>query len=730
VIYVFIFTLFLSSSLLFMVQPMFAKMALPMLGGSPGVWNLCMLFFQATLLAGYGYAHLTSRWLGVKKQAMLHLGVMVVPMLMLPMAIPEGWVAPRESDPTLWLLALLGVVVGLPFFAVSTMGPLMQKWFASTGHPHADDPYFLYAASNLGSMLALLAYPVLLEPLFRLSGQSNLWAAGYVGLVVMTGTCAMFVLRTASDQEQVDAAPVEPLTWKRRLRWTALAFVPSSLMLAVTTYFTSDIASVPLLWIIPLALYLLTFILVFAQTKILKHKWMIYSLPTLMLVLVLLLIIGANNPVWLIAPWHILTFFVVTMVCHGELAEDRPETAHLTEFYLIMSFGGVLGGLFNALVAPLAFDSAAEYPITLVLAALLLPARNEDGEWKTDLAPPAIVGIIAVGCSLVPRFVDIPLPAMESLIAGGIPIALCLTLVERPIRFGLGLAAIFGAATLNPIYEGSLLFAERSFFGIHRVTHWQDKGLNALMHGTTLHGLQFVEDGKPVRSEVPMTYYHRTGPAGQVLQTLPKSRQMSLGMIGLGTGSLVSYADKGQKITYYEIDPMVTWIADESPYFSYMRDARARGVELEVIHGDARLTLAEADEIYDVLVIDAFSSDSVPVHLLTVEAFRDVYLPKVDAEGFMLMNVSSRYLDLLPVLANLATELDLVLYEQEDEVMTPELRAEGKELARWVIMGRERAHLEPMVSDERWIVHDGPEPGPLWTDDFSNIMSVLRALRG
>ena len=689
-----------------------------------------MLFFQATLLAGYGYAHLTSRWLGVKKQALLHLVVMVIPALMLPMAIPETWVAPRESDPTLWLLALLGVVVGLPFFAVSTMGPLMQKWFASTGHMHAKDPYFLYAASNFGSMLALLAYPIALEPMLRLSGQSNLWAAGYIGLVVMTGLCAMIVYRTASDTEEVAMSPVAPLPWGRRLRWTALAFVPSSLMLAVTTYFTSDIASVPLLWIIPLALYLLTFILVFAQKKVLPHRWMVMSLPTLLLVLVLLLVIGANNPVWLIAPAHILTFFVATMVCHGELAEDRPETAHLTEFYLIMSFGGVLGGLFNALVAPIAFDSAAEYPITLVLAALLLPARNAVGHWKTDLAQPAVVGAIAVLCALAPRFVSLPIPALESLISSGVPVALCLTLVERPIRFGLGLAAVFLAGMLNPNYEGSLMFAERSFFGIHRVTHWQDRGVNALMHGTTLHGLQFVEDGKPVRSDVPMTYYHRTGPAGQVLQTLPKSRQLNLGMIGLGTGSLVAYADKGQKVTYYEIDPLVTWIADKSPYFSYMRDARARGVELNVIHGDARLTLAESPDVYDILVIDAFSSDSVPVHLLTVEAFRDVYLPKVSDGGFMLMNVSSRYLDLLPVLANLADHLDLVLYEQEDDDLTPAMRAEGKEAARWVVMARSRANLEPMASDSRWVEHKGAEPGPLWTDDFSNILSVLRALKG
>src|SRR5687767_8271723 len=420
-VFLFGITLFLSSSLLFVVQPMIAKMVLPLLGGTPAVWNTCMVFFQGMLLAGYLYAHASTRWLRFRHQALLHIALLAASLLALPIVIAaEHAEPPATGMPIGWLLRMLFLTVGIPFFLVSSSGPLLQRWFTRTDHPRARDPYFLSVAGNIGSIFALLAYPALLEPSLRLAEQSSMWTGGYVTLVVLTSACFYFAFRQSSrrsgdgderrgrlqptaDPGHTADASVDLNTpgWRARLHWIVLSFVPSSLLLGVTTFLTTDVAAVPLLWIVPLVIYLLSFVLVFARRVLVPHSLMLRMLPLWVLPLAWLIAFDTNLPVALHAPIHLITFFFAAMVCHGELAKRRPDGRYLTEFYLSMSIGGVLGGLFNALVAPLLFSTVLEYPIALVLACALRPARSGRAETATarglDFALPVIVGAFALG---------------------------------------------------------------------------------------------------------------------------------------------------------------------------------------------------------------------------------------------------------------------------------------------------------------------------------------------
>jgi hypothetical protein len=387
---VYTLTIFISATLLFIVQPLFARMALPFLGGAPAVWNTALTFYQAALLAGYAYAHATSAWLAPRWQATLHLLLLLVPFVVLPIHIPAGWAPPQESSPLPWLLMLLCASVGLPFFVVSATSPLLQRWFASTDHPAAADPYFLYAASNLGSMLSLFSYPIFFEPRFDLERQSRLWAVGYGLLVLFISMCALGIIRNRGPrvgENAMEPQAIAPLSGRRRLRWTALALVPSSLMVSVTTFLSTDIAAIPLLWIMPLSLYLLTFILVFAKRPPLSHNLMLLAQPVVLLPFLIAYSAGATRPITMLIALHLITFFVLTMICHGQIARDRPHPRHLTEYYLWISVGGVLGGIFSALLAPILFSNVTEYPLMLVLACLLSSApvlqKREDDALPT-----------------------------------------------------------------------------------------------------------------------------------------------------------------------------------------------------------------------------------------------------------------------------------------------------------------------------------------------------------
>src|SRR5215217_5924300 len=390
-------TIFISAALLFLVEPMFAKFILPLFGSTPAVWTGSMLFFQAALLAAYLYVHATTTWLGARKQAWLHLAVVSLPLLLFllsgPLAVPsEGWAPSSQSNPIFLLLGLMLVAVGLPFFAIAATNPLIQRWLSDIDHPAARDPYFLYRASNLGSVIGLLGYPLVVEREFTLSNQGLWWSVGYGLLMVLVFASAVMLWRSepapAQEEEEAESLTADPSleapagrlsgrpTWLRRARWVGLTFVPSSLMLGVTAFITTDITPIPLLWVIPLSLYLFSFVIVFSPSQTvpdLVHRAMVAALPIMIASLVVAMLIDLRDPFWLLVGLHLLGFFVVAMVLHGEVARDRPPARHLTEFYLWVSVGGVLGGVFNALVAPVAFSTVIEYPLAIVLACLFLP---------------------------------------------------------------------------------------------------------------------------------------------------------------------------------------------------------------------------------------------------------------------------------------------------------------------------------------------------------------------
>jgi spermidine synthase len=733
----FALSLFVSATLLFWVQPMFAKMVLPLLGGTPAVWNTCMVFYQAVLLAGYVYAHVSARWLGVRWQAVLHVGWLALALLVLPIGIPKGWIPPAAAYPGPWLLLLLLVSVGLPFFVLSTTAPMLQQWFAHTRHHAARDPYFLYAASNLGSMVALLGYPALLEPRLRLVQQSHVWSLGYGLLALLILSCAGILWRShqAGNPEagkgeggEPEAAPAvfpETLTAGRRLRWVLLAFAPSSLLLGVTTYISTDIAAVPLIWVIPLALYLLTFVLVFARRPLLSLELVARWQPVAVLPLVVLFLWDLQAEGNLVLPLHLVAFFFLAMVCHGELARSRPSTAHLTEFYLWLSVGGVLGGLFNALVAPLVFNSVVEYPLAIVLACLLRPATRGHSPWKDftwrDLAWPLGFGLLlALLVQMVKANAGQAGVTGVTVIVSCFAALVCYGFAFWALRFGLGVGAIFLAGVLYSSGDYPVLHRERSFFGVLQVQADATGQYHFLYHGTTLHGAQSLD---PQRRREPLTYYIPTGPVGQVFNAfIHKRRHQNVAVIGLGTGSLSSYAWARQSWTFFEIDPAVERLARDPLYFTFLEDCPA---EMKVILGDARLTLARApDRVYDLIIFDAFSSDAVPTHLISREAL-SLYLTKLANGGMLMFHISNRYLDLRPVLANLAADAAQVCIYQDYQVSEAEQSTYASH-SMWVVMARSQKDLGELAQDERW-TQAAPDPRVgLWTDEYSNILSVFR----
>lgn len=735
----FALSLFVSASLLFWVQPMFTKMVLPLLGGTPAVWNTCLVFYQAALLAGYIYAHVSARWLGVRGQAVLHLIWLLLALLFLPINLGLNWTPPATSSPIPWLFMLLLVSLGFPFFIISTTAPMLQKWFAHTGHRAAKDPYFLYAASNLGSMAALLAYPTLMEPYLHLAQLTKAWALGYGLLIILIGGCAVILWRSHRGAPQVPEAAVagptpgppaagadqEVLTPARRLWWVLLSFAPSSLLLGVTTYITTDIAAVPLLWVIPLGLYLLSFVLVFARRPFLSHSLMVRLQPFFILPLAILFLWGLQAEGNLVLPLHLFAFFLTAMVCHGELAVSRPGAAHLTEFYLWLSVGGVLGGLFNALIAPLIFKTVVEYPLIIALACLLrpqltVPAQERLNRWL-DLGLPLVFALLLAALILM-----VKASAAEVATTGAMMLISCFAVMvgysfaKRPRRFGLGVAVIILGGVLYTSGQYPLMHQERNFFGVLQIKTDPSLQYHMLYHGTTLHGAQSLE---LTRRREPLTYFHATGPIGQVFTAFShKPKHQHVAIIGLGTGTMASYAWPRQHWTFYEIDPAVERLARDPRYFTFLPDCPA---PVEVVLGDARLTLAKApDRHYDLIVFDAFSSDAVPLHLISREAIR-LYLAKLADGGMLVFNISNRFLDLKPVFGNLAQDAGLVCLFQDNWVNEAEQNAFYIR-SMWVVMARTQADLGELANDSRWSMLPGNPQTGVWTDDFSNVLSVFR----
>ncbi len=733
ILWTFAITLFASAMLLFLVQPMVGKMILPLFGGTPATWNTCMLFFQAVLLVGYAYSHVTTSWLGVRKQAVAHLLVICLPVLVLPITISHSDAPSAEVHPVGWLLMKLLMVVGLPFFVVSTTGPLLQKWFAVSGHPAAKDPYFLYGASNAGSLLALLAYPLWLEPLMTLSGQSEVWRVGYGVLIVMIVVCAWLVIRSQSEtapsdelvrnEKQTQASSID---WRIRGFWIFAAFVPSSLMLGVTTHITSNLAPIPLLWVLPLALYLLTFVIVFSRKPIISHSRAATLMPYLLIPLVVFTFVEFPKLHWITIAIHLAAFFVATLVCHGRLAQSRPAANHLTEFYLWMSFGGVLGGVFNALVAPSIFSGIVEYPLAVMFACLLLPkltSRESDRAFDfNDVTQPLLLVGLAVGLTYCLRSAsDTPVWAVWFALFAPLAIV-CFAFKERPIRFALGIGVFFATVgAYRSLEQGQPMEACRNFFGVKRVVAEHDGGVHKLIHGTTNHGMQFTDDAR--RGE-PLAYYHRSGPLGDVFKTIvPTAPKTHVGIIGLGAGAIAAYAKAGQSFRFYEIDPDVERIARDPNYFTFLADSEGT---CDVVLGDGRLTMArEADDSFDILILDAFSSDAIPAHLLTREALQ-LYLKKLKPNGVMAFHVSNRYLDLIPLLASLAEDAGMVGLSKQDAVDYTDPDNAGRLSAEYVVMAHAYDQLAPLKAMDRWQTLHSDRNVTLWTDQRTSILSLLR----
>jgi hypothetical protein len=762
-------TLFTGATLLFVMQPMVGKMILPLLGGTPAVWSTCMVFFQAALLGGYAYAHLLTSRLRPARQVLVHLIALALPFAVLPLAVNPHWLRGGEANPILDVLSLLSLSVGLPFLVVSATAPLLQKWFTRTGHPAAHDPYFLYAASNLGSMLALLGYPTLVEPHLHLQGsgwlgQTTLWSVGYALLAVLTAGCALTLFRRAGPAPEPSApgapgAPAAPAAeprprWPRRLHWIVLAFVPSSLLLGVTTYITTDLAAVPLLWVLPLAIYLLTFILAFGRWPRILHAVVTALVLPMTLLVIFLMVSSLPERIWVIVLWHLGLLFVVALACHGTLALDRPGPAFLTEFYLLISVGGVLGGLFNALVAPLVFSSLIEYPLVMVLACVLLamPGGGDllgvAGGRRVLIAVAVAIVLTAVlysesitvrfdfaflarvldlGADRVGAWLDPAERVLNKLLLYGPPLVVAWFLRRRPLPLALVLASVLLISGFVDARNNDQILQSRSFFGVLRISRDRDpKGYTELRHGTTLHGRQSLE---PERRGEPLSYYHRKGPVGQLFAELDRRPgSLHMAVVGLGTGTLAAYARPGDRVTFYEIDRLVRDVAFDPAYFTYATDARNRAVTERLELGDARIRMEAVkrdrpEERYDVILVDAFSSDAIPVHLLTREALR-LYFDLLGPRGIVALHISNRYLRLEPVVAALAEDGRYARLVQHGD--SGDIR--GGVEASWALLARRPEDFGEMASAPRWTeAHLDPEPAvPAWTDDFHNLLSVFK----
>jgi len=715
-VYLFAATIFLSALLLFWIQLVMAKMLLPRLGGTPAVWNTCMLFFQVLLLAGYSYVLLITSRIGVRKQAVLHGAILLLSCLYLRLLFAGNTGSISEtSNPALWLFVYLIGAIGLPVFLISTTSPLLQKWFT---HVSANDPYFLFAVSNGGSLLALLSYPLFLERAFTLSRQNQIWIVMFVVFVMLTLAC-MFVLWKSpqSGIEQVRKTGLTPLSIQRRLYWILLAFIPSSLLFGVTTYITTEIAPTPLLWTIPLALYLLTFILAFARRNLLPERLASTLLAGLALLLTLALVAKATEPTALIVLLHLCFLFVAGMVCHNKLASDRPDASRLPEFYLCVAIGGMIGGLFNTLIAPTIFNTIVEYPLAIVLACMILQRDREINRF--DFLLPACMALVTIALALLVDRYDV-----STVVAVAIVFGIPLVIVNhhfrsRPVRFALALGAVMIGSVVYSEIQNRTLRDERNFFGTLSVRFDPASATRTLYHGNTIHGRQFID---PNHQCEPLSYFHRDGPLGQIFEAFNANAfSPNVAVVGLGTGSMASYARPNQDWTFYEINPAVVGIAQTTEYFSYLEKCATAPVK--IVLGDARLKLQNApDHHYGLIVLDAFNSDAIPIHLLTEEAI-SLYLSKLATGGMIAFHISNRSLRLDSVLADLArrnNSLSLRIVDGEHNPVT------GKDPSEWLVMARNSPAFDTLAQKPNWRLLEGRSESVAWTDDFSNILSVFR----
>ena len=720
----YILAVFLSAALVFLVQPMFAKMATPLLGGAPNVWNVSLVCFQAALLFGYVYAHLLNHFVkSLRTQIGIHAALLIAAGMVLPFQLSGALGSPDPAQPTLWLIGVFALSIAPPFAIIAATAPLIQSWYSRSGRADAHDPYHLYGASNIGSLIGLVAYPLLLEPLFPIASQALSWSIGYgllAALLIGSGLVALATGggRSAAVAEPVvtDAPAAPKHLWQQRIWWLACAFVPSSLLVGVTTYISTDVASAPFLWVLPLILYISSFIIVFSKSPSIGLAQVNRLMPYGVAIAAMSLSFVFHAPLFVSLAIHLLVLFLAAMLGHGAMAADRPNASRLTEFYLIMSLGGVLGGAFNALLAPVLFDSVIEYPLMLLAILALRPGLRWMGEGRTRLWSAAAVASFAA------VFVYDALMGEQEVATFTLRVltvvALLAIIMSAKSRLGpiISTAAVFGISALaNPFSAGSF---ERGFFGVVQVHELGD--FRVMKHGTTQHGAQFLSADKAL---IPTTYYAENTPIGQAFSRHDRPGQ--IGVVGLGTGSVACYIEPGQTYTYYEIDPLVAQLAQDQRYFTYLSECTP---DAQIVLGDGRQTLAqEPAATFDLLLIDAFSSDSIPTHLLTVEAV-DLYLSRLSEDGTLVMHISNRHLELSSIVARIADRLNVTAFYQPYRPKATEDIGFAESASEVVIITRDEATLNQYASDPNWeqLESDGKRP---WTDDYSNVIGAIIARR-
>lgn len=674
-------TIFVSAFLIFQVQPLISKYILPWFGGTPGVWSACMLFFQTLLFAGYAYAHFSIRRFRPLVQAVTHLVLLGVAMLCLPITPSSSWKPTGHEEPTWQILGMLVASVGVPYFVLSSTGPLLQAWFSRT-QPTAS-PYRLYALSNIGSVLGLISYPLLIEPLWTTETQARFWSAGFILFALTCGWCAVqagkrLPLVTADNLLKPASNEIPPASWDKLL-WFGLSACASTMLLATTNQVCLDVAVIPFLWVLPLSLYLLSFILVFDHERWYPQRTFTIALVVSITCVTLVTIQAAHLPILPQLIVHFGTLFFCCMVCHGELVLLKPAPRFLTSFYLATAAGGAAGGLFVGLLAPIMFEQLIELQIGLIACCLLiLGAQYRDR------------------CGMLSRR---PMWMWTSLL-----IAV------------LGLIRMLNTTSASH----AELTVSRNFFGVLRVVeeHPDDPQQHArkMVHGRTQHGRQFVNAQK---RHLPTTYYGESSGVGLALRHLPRAGGTRGGFVGLGVGTLATYGKPGDQFRFYEIDPDVVRLARE--HFSYLSDSPAA---IDIVLGDARLALErEEPQQFDILVLDAFSSDAIPVHLLTREAMA-IYSRHLRSDGILAIHISNRFFELRPIVARLAIEFGF----RAEKIESDPNDDRGQFVAHWMVLSRSAAFwkipevqraLAPLPEIEKSQV-------PLWTDQFSNLIGILK----
>lgn len=713
-------TIFLSAALVFLVQPIFAKMATPLLGGAPNVWNVSLVCFQAALLLGYAYAHLLSHFVqSLRTQIAIHAALLGLAALVLPFQLTTALGAPDPTQPSLWLIGVFALSIAPPFAVLSATAPLIQSWYSRSGRADAHDPYHLYSASNIGSLLGLAAYPLVFEPFLPVIAQAGAWTFGYGLLAVLLIASGCIAYRTGgghppavtTDAEQDEAVTPETV-WKQRAWWLVCAFIPSSLLVGATTHIATEIASVPFLWALPLALYICSFIIVFSKQPAIRLDSANRMLPMAIALAFFALPAITPIPVVFSLAIHMIALFLAALVGHGTMAESRPGAGRLTEFYLIMSLGGVLGGAFNALLVPIVFNSVFEYPLLLVAVLAIRPGLRLIGQGRTRVwAMAAILALVTTLLleAVIAQEAQKMLAPRVLLALAALSVALSWNSKAGPVIAAL-CAWTIGAVS-HPISGG---MSERSFFGVVKVIDQGD--MRILMHGATIHGTQFLT---PDKAHLPTTYYAPSTPIGQLFAANDKPG--AVGVIGLGTGSVACYAQPDQAYIYYEIDPLVADVASDPQHFTYLSDCTP---DAEIVLGDGRLNLAaEPEGHFNLLLIDAFSSGSVPTHLLTTEALA-LYLSRLSEDGLLVMHVSNNHMDLPRIVGRIAGALEAPARYHFFNPSADQAHGEDAHPSQVVVLARSEQALAALDTDGAWVVleNDGKRA---WSDDYTNVIGAI-----